>query len=366
MPENKLQHYVPKVYLRAFSTVAGGAAINLLNVDRNQPIQNAPIKGQCARNYLYGRDGELEKALQGPEGLYGRLAAKAIANPSDLSDAELNELRNLMLLQTFRSYGYLEKQIAMSNQHDADLLSAADGKRDQVELLDMTIPMAVDMALEHFMEMRWHIADLETVILVNNSRVDFLTSDDPAIHINRFHVQRRLIGGYGMGSSGCILLMPIAPRLLLMAFDPYIYKADGPTGSLVICREDQDVADLNALQLLHARHNVYFARWESAEKVQADFAKAKDGRPNTWHTFKYFRPAKQTPRGTQYVAIDRPAGGEEVVGTISMFSQVHVTPNRWPRFLRYRLKPSFVDTGTGQGVVRPGHPSLKRVMRRDR
>lgn len=48
-----------------------GAAINVFNMARELQIKAAPAKGQCAKPYFYGRDGELERALQKPEGEYG-------------------------------------------------------------------------------------------------------------------------------------------------------------------------------------------------------------------------------------------------------------------------------------------------------
>ncbi|MCK4205431.1 DUF4238 domain-containing protein [Brucella pituitosa] len=68
MPANKSQHFVPRCYLRAFSANSEGVAINVFNMARELLIEAASTKGQCARSYFYGRDGELERALQKPEG----------------------------------------------------------------------------------------------------------------------------------------------------------------------------------------------------------------------------------------------------------------------------------------------------------
>src|SRR4051794_19306669 len=74
MPAQKNQHYVPRCALKPFSLNADGLAINLFNISRRQAIANAPVKGQCARDYLYGKaDLRREQALAKLEGQYSRI-----------------------------------------------------------------------------------------------------------------------------------------------------------------------------------------------------------------------------------------------------------------------------------------------------
>src|SRR5436190_22984104 len=120
MPQNKLQHYVPKCHLHHFCLESGGSAINLYNITRDRLIEGAPIKRQCARNYFYGQDGSLERALQEPEGAYAAIVAKAANEPGSITSMELARLREFTLLQTLRTYGYVEKLMAMSDRHYAD------------------------------------------------------------------------------------------------------------------------------------------------------------------------------------------------------------------------------------------------------
>src|SRR5262249_5330903 len=93
MPQNKLQHYVPKCHLRPFCLDSGGSAINLYNIARDRLIEGAPIKGQCARDYFYGKDRVLERALQEPEGAYAAIVDKAANDPGSITSMELGRLR---------------------------------------------------------------------------------------------------------------------------------------------------------------------------------------------------------------------------------------------------------------------------------
>jgi hypothetical protein len=109
MPENKLQHYVPKCHLRPFFSGNEGAAINLYSVGSDRLILSAPMKDQCARDYFYGKDKRLERALQDPEGSYATVVAKAAAEPTSIDAEDLAILREFALLQSFRTYGRVEK-----------------------------------------------------------------------------------------------------------------------------------------------------------------------------------------------------------------------------------------------------------------
>jgi hypothetical protein len=53
-----------------------GAAINVFNISAKRAIPNAPVKGQCARDYLYGKENlEAERLLMQLEGHYARVCA---------------------------------------------------------------------------------------------------------------------------------------------------------------------------------------------------------------------------------------------------------------------------------------------------
>ena len=73
MAFNKNQHYVPKVHLRPFTLDGENMAISLINITRLAPIENAPVKNQCSRDYFYGKDPKLESAINFIENHYGEV-----------------------------------------------------------------------------------------------------------------------------------------------------------------------------------------------------------------------------------------------------------------------------------------------------
>ncbi|MGG6898588.1 DUF4238 domain-containing protein [Rhizobium sp. BR 315] len=216
MAENKLQHYVPKCHMRPFSLAEGRASINVYNIDSDRCIPNAPIKGQCARDYFYGKDLQFEKALQGLEGVYAAVVKKAAEDPTAITKSDLVVLREFTLLQTYRTYAYVEKLMAVSEMQHADLKAAASGK-EVPEPAIKGIEQAVMMGIGHYLNGRKHVKDLEMCLVVNSAQREFITSDDPAILTNRFHFQKLRSDTFGLVSAGTILFLPLTPRLGFIA-----------------------------------------------------------------------------------------------------------------------------------------------------
>jgi hypothetical protein len=63
--ENKKHHFVPRFYLKRFSS--DGKSINLYNLKSSGAILRANLKNQCYRDYFYGRKLDVERALAGVE-----------------------------------------------------------------------------------------------------------------------------------------------------------------------------------------------------------------------------------------------------------------------------------------------------------
>lgn len=79
MATNKNQHFVPRCYLRPFTTDSANVSINLFNIDRLKFIERASVKHQCSGDYFYGEDLALERAIQFTESTYAA-ALRDISN----------------------------------------------------------------------------------------------------------------------------------------------------------------------------------------------------------------------------------------------------------------------------------------------
>ncbi len=364
MAANKLQHYVPKAHLRPFGFGRDNSAIRVFNIASGRYIEAAPIKGQCARDYFYGRDLMLERALQPVEGMYAAIVAKLSSAPETINNKDMQLLRFFALLQTFRTYSYVEKLMAMSDQNYADMVAAGAGSQDIPRMIT-SMDRAVHMAINHAMRTQSTIDDLDAVVIRNRTKIDIVTSDDPAIQTNRLFLQKRGSEGFGFGSAGAMIYLPLTPRFAFLAFDPYVYHVPGRRHELVDVIDGRDIDALNELQFLHARENIYFSDLSSRDRLTAEFQKCVPRRPATWTRFHFFEKTEENEREENYVPIPLDEmklvpGREYIVG----FHVVRPAPSGWPRLLNHRLRPKLIETGTAAGAVRPGQLRQSAPRRR--
>jgi len=108
MPAQKNQHFVPRCALKPFTLNGEGAAINLFNLTRQRAIQNAPTKGQCARDYMYGKDLRAEQTLMKLEGHYARIVA-TLSSGGALPEADKDWLRLFICIQMQRTEHAINK-----------------------------------------------------------------------------------------------------------------------------------------------------------------------------------------------------------------------------------------------------------------
>lgn len=280
MPANKSQHYVPRCYLRAFCADGKGAAINVFNMTRELQIEAAPAKGQCARPYFYGRDGELERALQEPEGKYSEIMRRIVDNPHAATKEDISTLRNFMLLQSYRSAAWIEGEIRLADAQRATV--ADEATPELLESMVVTHEMALQLALSAFRYSVENTTHLQTSIVLNRTAMPFFTSDDPVVYTNRFHLQKDVLGGAGIGSPGAMLLMPVTPSLLLLSFDPAIYRLENRVKEIGVIDRVSDVTAFNDLQAVRGHTNLYFRDWSDRAQVASIYENAKPRRRRTW------------------------------------------------------------------------------------
>jgi hypothetical protein len=103
MPNLKNQHFVPRCLLKPFSHMGEGRSINLYNIRQDRLIPRAPMKGQCARHYLYGKDGRMEQSLSKIEGSFSRTRERIMEGSNAEQDKrDLNFFTYLQFRRTAR------------------------------------------------------------------------------------------------------------------------------------------------------------------------------------------------------------------------------------------------------------------------
>ena len=363
MADNKLQHYVPKCHLRLFGHGDELRSINLFNLDSARFIRGASLKGQCASDYFYGEDGVVERGLQDWEGGYSTILRSLTADPRAVTEDDLARLREFALLQTYRTRGHVTRLTELVRRQREDLLAALNGRR--LEIMDeLPIRRAVDMSIGHFLNSRASVTDLEACLIVNMTRKNLVTSDDPAVLTNRYFLQKLHEEASGLISAGAILYLPLSPRLAFIAFDGDMYHAPDRRGNLIVTDDPEAVSELNEMQVLNSKHNIYYGDVGSEAQVTDEMKRFAQRRRQEVVNIQYYRLAGIENGVERYEPMDaleiRPRG--EWVTSFHFF-QVH--PSRWTRLLKFRLRPRFVDTRTRVGHIRPNVVIPRRPGDRD-
>jgi hypothetical protein len=344
MPANKNQHFVPRCYLRPFSRAAEAKAINLFNVDSARAIANAAVKGQCSGDYFYGEDQILERRLTQFEGEYARCLAAVSSDGFRLTADHAATLRQFWLLQHMRTEAASLTVVRMMQQMDKDLGGLPPGYK-------LDIKEAVRTAMLIFFLEPPEISDLDVRLVRNRSALPFITSDNPAVLTNRFHLTAGWTAGIspGMGNAGTVGLLPLSPNILLLIFDRDVHYVKHQFGWIDLERA-ADADAFNQHQVLNCNANLYFDAWNDRQVVADLVQRLVPNKPaehfrNEYGVLDHVEEGRQVYR---IVAAEEVKGREGFIHT----SKVTPAPLTWPSILSWRAGGTVYVSGTGEGIVR--------------
>lgn len=345
MATNKNQHFVPRCYLRPFTLGAEDAAISLFNLDRKRLISNAPVKNQCSRDYFYGKDEQLEKAIQLIESGYGETLRDLIRNSRILTDSNKTVVRTFWLFQHLRTEAAAMRAVQM-----------AEATRTLVDLppgeFALGIKEAVQMACRAFSESMHEIDDLKFCIIKNMTEVPFITSDNPAVLTNKWRLEKDRAPGlsFGMGSAGMLALLPLTPKLLFLGYDGDVYSVPNEKG-VVEVRSARDVIALNQHQFLQCVANVYVHDARHEEALVKHYSEIESARPKVRHVVHYAQIDRTVGDHSRYVVVP-PEERDKTKEAILHSQVIHPRPSVWPSQIRIRPNGSVYTNGSGMGYVR--------------
>ncbi len=339
MPDNKSHHYVPRFYLRNFSR--SGKSIDLFNIDSQRHIKNAPIKGQCCRDYFYGKSPENEKSLSAAEGEVAnlfRLINEKVRLPHYFTAGHL--------LLCF----HIATQ-ARRTQYAADAVNEfADGMMREILKHDQSITqdtlaqvrfgydepalISIGHAALHFPL----IMDLECSVLLAPRGSEFITSDNPVVMYNQFMMWRTEGSNTGIASKGLQIFFPIWPFLTLVMYDRDVYHFGNTKSDRVHMASAIDVHELNMLQVASASKNVYtFSSDANIFKVTQDAAKCRRKKKAVVRAFP------QPSEGGRESEIIATSNEDIRTNAILGFMRVHKRAKVWLKDLRsHRFQPAVV------------------------
>lgn len=264
--DNKKHHYVPRFYLKGFQSAP--RRIHLYNLQRGISVQYASLKDQCYRDRFYGPTNHIEDKLAFIEDRIAPVLQRIIASntlPIPGTDGEwLLAFITLQLLRTTVAANLINSGIDKATKQTY----SCDPRWAGVDLESVRIGYdnPVLASLNHLSPLMLAISDLSPHLIVSPGG-GFITSDNPTFKYNQYCEGIQHMGVTGGLCRGLQMFIPLAPHLQLMLHDAGVYKVENGHTSVSIASQD-DVDSLNAIQLVSADQNVYFAEPEQADYVR--------------------------------------------------------------------------------------------------
>lgn len=352
MATNRNQHFVPRCYLRQFTIDGANRAINLYNIDREKFIERSPVRSQCSGDYFYGKNPLLERAIQSTENAYGYTIHKILQPGYFLTDEHRRALKLFWLLQYLRTEESARRSVEMVDEL-ASIVRMDDPK------FRLQMDKAVQLGMRAFAENMEIVSDLKVCLVRNQSKVPFVTSDDPAVLTNRWHLQnaKRNAFSFGLNSAGALAILPLSPSVLCLAYDSDIHSVPHHQGWVDI-RKGTDADTFNQHQYLNCRANIFIQDTKHFEVVREAFRRISNLRPPTRYRMNYAIPDETSGERGRFVVVN-PDEAEPHREAFIHTRRVYTPPTAWPRQIQWRSRPFAFSNGTGVGYVRKAFTKQK-------
>lgn len=349
-----------KGYLRPFCTSEGAGSLALFNVARKIYIPKASLKGECSKRYFYGRDPWYENHMQKIEGTYNEVVRRIRVSGYRLLESDRKFLLMFWLFQHSRTEARAKEAVEMGNVFaDAIDLPAEENDFDE--------EAAVKAAIGNFLYYNGQLDDLKVRLIKNKTSHAFVTSDDPAVLCNRWYVSdprpMKYSFGGGLGSSGTILILPLTPDLLFIAFDGDVYSLTHKNGWANM-KSISDVSAINQQQHLDCINNIYCIDSFNGKLAEQESNRSHSARYSAKYAFEYMVEESQSTSGGRLMAILEDGTrlvhaseqeAREIGKAMVRHRRIFPTPLNWPMMLKFRAKGSVYTNGSYAGFVRRWH-----------
>jgi len=339
MPHNKKHHYVPRFYLKRFSP--DGRSTCLWNINRKKLVSKANLKNQCYKDYFYGKELTVEKALGIVEGHASRilkLIDEYQAQPPAGSEEHITLV--LYILMQYGRTAYTADALDELNDKMMKHLFGPKAEQEGIDLSKVTIGIKDPAKFSLGLITQFHplLLDLDCKLLQNKTSVDFITSDNPVVLYNQLFTFRKHGSNTGLASKGLQIFFPISSKLLLLFYDYESYTIGSRSKATVKISLPRDVYELNTLQMTSAYENIYF---ESVNfDVDALYKKALSFRRTQKSKMSVFPGEETKDTRKELIATSR-----EDVRTNLKLSFVKITKKTkaWrDKFQKLRMQPAAV------------------------
>jgi hypothetical protein len=239
-------------------------AVSVFNVDEGLHVPIASIGGQGAKGSIYGTDGIVEKGFGDLEGRAAIVTASVMktgqAPPSETFDHVV--LTVFTALQHGRTPSAGKEMEASFTQLARAVLrfpgTVPNELQDQIRNWQVTHQQRELFGAFQALQIAPVLDDLATIVVVNNSPVEFLCPDTGVVLHNQWGKPVRGRGVLGYASRGLQILLPIGARVMLCRYDSSVYQPVRKADSITL-RKEKDIALINRLLCSSADRLVYFS-----------------------------------------------------------------------------------------------------------
>ena len=265
--ETKNQHFVPQFYQRYFSMDKKNIGTYIISSGKN--INSAPIKNQSSGNYFYSDKMEIEKILGEMEGLWKKVIDKVIKSPKgNLSREEKYNLYAFTIIQLGRTSAQANliqeavntRLCTIAKKHLEILRNSENSDKykditdDELNHISFNFPYPAVLALQTQFQLINTCIDLQFKILINKTKVSFITSNNPAAKYSQF-LERMGVKNYALGSRGLQIFIPLTPFIGVMFYDPKCYKLGDRKKNYVELTQEKDIEELTNM------HDEWYKAW---------------------------------------------------------------------------------------------------------
>ncbi len=159
---------------------------------------------------------------------------------------------NVMLRKVLR----LEVELS-KNSNNPELTVLKDVSDEVIDSITLTNEYAKKLTLGAHWQMLPICMDLKSKILINETPVSFITSDNPVCLYNPF-MEKMNYPLNGLGARGAIIYFPLSPKLALLIYDDKVYKVGNRKQSYVELHSVNDIRELNKLSIVNSNLVVYY------------------------------------------------------------------------------------------------------------
>jgi hypothetical protein len=279
----KIQHYVPRLYLRNFSVVNKGKC-SLFCFDKvKEKVFSVRIENIASEKYFYdtdkGKNQIVERMLGRLESIFNAAYSKLLRT-EDIGSLSLREraaIAYFVAIQDLRTREFREffKDMAKQLKEKLSGYKMTEGFKKQLETMQGE-KAAKAMQLKFMVSNAdWYakiVAAMKWMLLVNETKLPFWTSDQP---INRHNdIDQSPYGNLGLLSKGIQIYFPLSTKISLLFCDPILFKMLPKKVSV----KEENVIFQNCLQVSWSTKHIFSTNngFDLAKKMIVEHPELKD------------------------------------------------------------------------------------------